>query len=196
MTSTGAPPIAAPLGDVTTERLVLRRFRPDDLDPLAAVFAHPEVWQFPYGRALTRDETAAFLDAQIADWELCGFGLWIALDRNTETVIGYVGLCVPRFLPEILPAVEVGWRFDPGVWGRGLATEAATAALREGFTTLGLDEICSVPQSDNPASVRVAERLGMRLDREVDIAGNERRRAVRASLFVMTREVWAATAQT
>ncbi len=57
------PPIAAPLPDVTTGRLSLRRFERDDLDELASVFEHREVWQFPYGRGMTRDETEAFLDA-------------------------------------------------------------------------------------------------------------------------------------
>ncbi|MGH9259300.1 MAG: GNAT family N-acetyltransferase, partial [Acidimicrobiales bacterium] len=117
------PPIAAPLADVTTDRLRLRRFDDDDLDELAAVFAKPEVWRYPYGRALTRTETQAFLAAQIREWDECRFGCWLAIERATDRVAGYVGLSVPRFLPEILPAVEVGWRFDPAVRGRGYASE-------------------------------------------------------------------------
>ena len=96
-----------------------------------------------------------------------------------DDALGYLGLSVPTFLPEILPAVEVGWRLRPDAWGQGLATEGAGAALDEAFTTLGLDEVCSVPQADNPASIRVAERLGMRLDRQVEIPANERRGAAR-----------------
>src|SRR5712671_1401263 len=105
------PPIASPLGNVMTERLTLRRFERDDLDELALVFEHREVWQYPYGRGMTRDETVAFLDAQIIHWDLHGFGCWTARQRAYERLIGYVGLSVPTFLPEILPAVEVGWRF-------------------------------------------------------------------------------------
>lgn len=77
---TGAdhPPIAERMPDVLTERLDLRRFDVDDLDALAAVFAQPEVWQFPYGRAFTREETAAFLRVQMNEWAQCGFGCWIA----------------------------------------------------------------------------------------------------------------------
>jgi hypothetical protein len=59
------PPVAAPLGDVTTERLVLSRFYRDVLDELACVFEWREVWEYPYGRGMTHIETAAFLDAQI-----------------------------------------------------------------------------------------------------------------------------------
>jgi len=179
---------------VVTERLDLRRFVASDLDDLAVVFAHPEVWQFPYGRAFTRAETKTFLDAQITEWDDHGFGCWAARERSSGALIGYVGISVPRFLPEILPAVEVGWRFAPSVWGKGYASEGARAALDESFTTLGLDRVCSVPQSDNPASVRVAERLGMRLARPVTIAANERRGAVDALLFEITGEEWSARA--
>jgi RimJ/RimL family protein N-acetyltransferase len=186
------PPVAALLPDVTTERLELRRFRLDDLDGLAAVFAKPEVWQFPYGRAFTRDETAAFLQTQVDQYSARGFGCWIAVERASGRIVGYVGVSVPTFLPEILPAVEVGWRFDPTVWGRGYATEGARAALDASFTTLGLDEVCSLPQSDNTASVRVAERLGLHLDRMVMIPANDQRGPVEACCFVITIDEWLA----
>ncbi len=186
----GAPPIAAPLGDVTTERLELRRFRPEDVDELAPVFAQAEVWQFPYGRAFSREETESFVASQLAHWDEHGFGLWTVGERATGRTVGYAGLAVPTFLPEILPAVEVGWRFEPAVWGRGFATEAATAALDEAFTTLGLDEVCSLPQVDNPASCRVADRLGLRRGREIPLPANERRGEVVAVLYAIDRDTW------
>jgi RimJ/RimL family protein N-acetyltransferase len=184
-------PIAAPLGDVTTPRLLLRRFHPADLDELAAVFAREEVWRFPYGRGLTREETQRFLDLQLREWEQHGFGCWTARLLDGGDLIGYVGLSVPLFLPEILPAVEVGWRFSPDAWGRGYASEGAIAALDEGFSTLGLDRICSVPQAENPPSARVAERLGMRLLRRVTIPANERRGELTGLLYEISREEWA-----
>ena len=186
------PPISAPLPDLTTERLELRRFRPYDLDALAVVFAKPEVWQFPHGRAFSHEETAAFLENQIGHWDTCEFGLWLVIERATDRVIGYAGLSVPMFLPEILPAVEVGWRFDPDVWGNGYATEAARCALDQAFTTLGLGEVCSIPQAENAASVRVAERLGMRLDRIATIPANDQRGELPAALFWITRDEWSA----
>lgn len=173
-----------------TGRLSLRRFERDDLDELASVFAHREVWEFPYGRAMTRAETEAFLDGQISHWTDCGFGCWAARERDTSCLVGYVGLSVPTFLPEILPAVEVGWRFMPATWGKGYATEGATAALDEAFTALGLDRVCSLPQADNPRSGRVAQRLGMRLIREVSVAANESRGAVTAVLYEIDAGDW------
>ena len=190
MASFSPPPIRASLGPVTTERLDLRRFDEDDLDELAAVFAKPEVWQFPYGRAFSRTETAAFLENQIAEWDECGFGCWVAFHRQDQRIIGYVGLSVPMFLPEILPAVEVGWRFDPAYWGQGYATEGARAALEGGFTTLGLDEITSIPQVGNASSSRVCEHLDMTLDRVVSISATARRGEVEGLLYRLTRDHW------
>jgi RimJ/RimL family protein N-acetyltransferase len=186
------PPIAAPLRDVTTERLELRRFRPEDLYGLAAVFAKREVWLFPYGRAFNRSETADFLQTQMDEWDSYGFGCWIAIERDTSQIIGYVGISVPTFLPEILPAVEVGWRLDPTAWSKGYASEGARAALAEAFTTLALEEVCSVPQVGNPASSRVCDRLGMRLERTVSIPANSRRGEVHGLLYKMTRAEWLA----
>lgn len=186
------PPIAAPLPDVTTDRLLLRRFAPTDLDALAAVFAKREVWEFPHGRAFTRAETAAFIEHQSEHWDACGFGLWIAIERISDRVVGYTGLCVPMFLPEVLPAVEVGWRFDPDVWGRGYASEAARAALDQAFTTLGLPEVCSIPQADNAASVAVADRIGMRRGEVMTIPANDVRGPLQAQLFWTTPAEWAA----
>jgi RimJ/RimL family protein N-acetyltransferase len=185
-----APPILAPLGDVSTDRLTLRRFQPGDLDELCGVFAQPEVWRFPLGRSFTCDETESFLRTQMDHWSSWGFGLWVVRLRADDRVIGYVGLSVPTFLPEILPAVEVGWRLEPAAWGNGYATEGATAALDEAFGTLGLDRVCCIPQRDNLASVRVAERLGLQLVREVDIPANPRRGAVRALLYEIDQRGW------
>lgn len=186
-----SPPIRQPLGAVSTERMYLRPFTDSDVDALAAVFAKPEVWRFPYGRGFTRDETRRFLDSQIQDWERFGFGCWVAEWTERNEIIGYVGLSVPQFLPEILPAVEVGWRFDPEYWGQGLASEGAHAALAEGFTTLGLQEICSLPQSLNPQSYKVCERIGMRFDRSIMCPATDRRGAVEARMYALTAAEWA-----
>jgi RimJ/RimL family protein N-acetyltransferase len=187
-----APPVAAPLPDVTTERLDLHRFHRDDLDELVALFAQPEMWRFPYGRGFTRAETQRFLELQLAEWDELGFGCWVARTRADSRIIGYVGLSVPTFLPAILPAVEVGWRFGVASWGNGYATEGATAALDEAFATMQLERVCSLPQVNNPPSARVCERLGLRLLGEVEIAANERRGAVTALHYEIRREEWSA----
>jgi RimJ/RimL family protein N-acetyltransferase len=184
------PPIAAPLPDVRTERLDLRRFDHGDLDELVAVFAQVEVWRYPYHRGFTARETADFLDSQVSGWEVAGFGCWVARTLEDGRIVGYVGLSVPTFLPEILPAVEVGWRLAPAAWGRGYATEGARAALDEGFRTLRLERVCSLPQAGNDASIAVAERLGLTLQREIEVPATERRGPLTALLYEIERDAW------
>jgi RimJ/RimL family protein N-acetyltransferase len=109
---------------------------------------------------MSKDETTGFLERVLARYESDGFGIEALLDRGSGTMIGWAGLAVPHFLPEILPAVEVGWRLS-GPWrGRGLATEAGAAALEFGFTTGGLERIVSIYEPENVASGRVMENLG------------------------------------
>jgi RimJ/RimL family protein N-acetyltransferase len=184
------PQILAPLENAETAGLSLRRFEREDVDALSAVFAKPEVWRFPFGRGFTRQETAQFIEHEIREWDVCGFGCWLATEKSTRRVVGYVGISIPHFLPEILPAVEVGWRFDPDVWGQGFATEGGAAALDAAFNRLGLDAVCSAPQVDNPRSSKVCDRLGMKLERVVTLAPTQRRGAVDVNLYWMTRREW------
>lgn len=184
------PPIRAPLGEVTTPRLRLRRFRAEDAEALAPAFAKREFWDFPFGRGFTAQETAAFVAGQLASWELFDLGCWIIEAEGRALPIGYAGLSVPLFLPAVLPAVEVGWRLDPDAWGQGYASEAARAALHEAFTTLGLDRVCSLPQVENKASIRLCERLAMTYDEEIAAPATDRRAAVRIAVHWITREDW------
>lgn len=124
-------------------------------------------WVAP-NRPLGRDETADFLDTVVRRWDEHGFGLWAVVPRAEPgaSCIGFAGLAIPSFLPEVLPAVEVGWRLAPAWWGRGLATEAARASVEFGFERLGLRSIVSIIDPGNAASLRVAEKLGMRPGRD------------------------------
>lgn len=186
-----SPPVAGRLADVTTERLILEPMGAGSVDLLEPVFAKVEIWRYPYGRAFTRAETEAFVASQIEHWETLGFGLWVVREQGSNESVGYVGLAVPTFLPEVLPAVEVGWRLDPGVWGHGYATEAATAALAGAFEVLGLAEVISLPQIDNPSSVRVAERIGMRHARTLIAPATDKRGPVEVAMMTVTSDDWA-----
>jgi RimJ/RimL family protein N-acetyltransferase len=108
--------------EIETERLLLRQWKDEDVAPWAALCADPNFWRFPFGRALTSEEVAASLHRMRTHWDEKGFGLWAAVERDESSLIGYIGLSTPDFLPEILPAVEVGWRLSTNWWNRGLAT--------------------------------------------------------------------------
>jgi RimJ/RimL family protein N-acetyltransferase len=152
--------------ELLTSRLRLRRWRRDDIAALTDVFAKPEVWQFPFGRGFSTEETEAFLAFRIAEQAIGGWSDWAVELRDSGRLIGYFGLSEPHFLPEVMPTVEIGWRLDPVAWGRGLATEGARAALAEGFSNSALHEVVSIYQPENVASGRVMERLGMHFDRD------------------------------
>ena len=181
-------PIVSGVGIVETDRLVLRPFGAGDVAALTALHAIPEFWWFPLRRAMTAAETHQFLDNQTATRAERGFGLWAAELRDGGEVVGWSGLSVPTFLPEVLPAVEVGWRFHPRVWGRGLATEAGAASIEYGFTELGLDEILSIHEPANVTSGAVMARLGMRIRCETVHPGRDLPITVRA----VTEDEWRA----
>jgi RimJ/RimL family protein N-acetyltransferase len=148
----------------TTERLVLRRWRPADREPFARLNADPEVVEFLNdGVPFTRAQSDELVDAIEAHWRDRGFGLWCAAPReDPDRCVGFVGLAVPSFLPSVLPAVEVGWRLARPMWGRGLATEGARASLRHAFADLELESVISIIDPGNARSIRVAQKLGMR----------------------------------
>ena len=149
--------------DRETDRLRLRRWRPEDLDPYARIVADREVMRF-VGGVRSREEAARDL-ARVEDhWERHGFGLWAAELRSSGELIGFVGLSEPAFIPELIGSVEVGWRLGRPWWGRGLATEGGRAALEAAFGELELDEICCIVHPENAASLRVAEKLALERD--------------------------------
>ena len=144
---------------VTTERLVLRRWRAADREPLAALNADPAVTEFLQGQ-MSREASDAFIDLIEAQWDAAGWGLWAVEVPGFSEFIGYVGLW-PADDVFGTPMAEVGWRLAHRHWGHGYATEAAREALRFGFENVGLDEIVSFTVPQNVRSRRVMERIGL-----------------------------------
>ncbi|MGW2250631.1 GNAT family N-acetyltransferase [Kitasatospora sp. NPDC001660] len=171
-----------------TPRLILRRWREEDLAPMAAVNSDPEVMRWIRdGRTLDETETRRFIELVEQRWDEEGFGLFAVEVRETGELAGFTGLAVPQFLPEVLPAVEVGWRLDRAFWGRGFATEAAREAVRFAFEECGLDRLVSIAQIGNTASERVMDKLGMRVERETTTPATGRR----VRVHELTREQYA-----
>lgn len=146
-----------------TDRLIMRRWRPEDLEPFAALNADPEVMRY-FPACLSKDECAAFIERAETTFENYGFGLWVTEHKDSGEFMGFIGLSVPRFEVAFNPCVEIGWRLARKFWGSGYATEGAQKALQFGFEDAGLPEIVSFTYEGNHPSRKVMERLGMKYD--------------------------------
>lgn len=147
-----------------TPRLLFRQLAMDDLDALAALYRDPEVRRyFPEG-TLTYDETREELEWIIdVYYGRYGFGLWATIHKETGEFIGRCGL-LPWTI-EGRAEVEVAYLLAKAYWGQGLATEAAQAIMRYGFEELQLPRLICMMDPENLASQRVAQKMGMVLER-------------------------------
>jgi RimJ/RimL family protein N-acetyltransferase len=152
-------------GELRTDRLLLRRWRPEDREPFAALNADPVVMEH-FVTCLTRGESDDMVDRIEDQFDDEGYGLWAVEIVDTGQFAGFVGLKLwpATFDAPFAPAVEVGWRLARHAWGSGYATEAARASVDDGFERVGLDEIVSMTSVGHTRSRRVMERLGMTTD--------------------------------
>ncbi|MEM7165553.1 MAG: GNAT family N-acetyltransferase [Planctomycetota bacterium] len=140
-----------------TARLRLRAFEPKDAEAFYRLNSDPAVMQHTGEPPCESIEVATAAIRAYPDWQLYGIGRWAAISKETDEVVGFAGL---KYLAD-LDEVDLGYRFVPECWGRGLATEAATACLKYGLETLGLERIIGITLPANHASMRVLEKVGM-----------------------------------
>ena len=152
---------------LTTERLILRPWRDDDLAPFAALNADPEVMEY-FPNTLTREESDAMVERNRVFSAEHGFGWWAVEAPIVAPFIGFIGLWAPSFNAHFLPpgkrVIEVGWRLARDYWGQGYATEGARECLRFGFEVMNLEEIVSFTPAIHKRSQAVMQRLGMTRD--------------------------------
>lgn len=152
---------------VETPRLLLRRWSSEDAVALAKIVADPDVTRYiGDGHAFSKEDTFSWMARHRRHWDERGFGLWAAELKENGALAGWAGLATPAWLPEVMPATEVGWLLDKPHWGRGLATEGGRASLEHAFETLRLDEVVSICYADNPVSERVMQKIGMHHERD------------------------------
>ena len=154
---------------IRTPRLVLREWRDEDLEPFAALNAHPEVMRY-FSKPLSRAESDGFAARVRAELAARGYGLWAVESPGEAEFLGFVGLNVPDFDASFTPCIEIGWRLAWRFWNKGYASEAARAVLAHAFGELGLREVVSFTTAANLASRRVMEKIGMRRDAGGDFA--------------------------
>lgn len=157
-----------------TDRIEHRAFTIDDAEAFYRLNSHPEVMRYtgePPLRSL--DEARRAIEAY-PDFDTVGYGRWACVLKETGAVIGFSGL---KYLPE-LGEVDVGFRFFPEYWGRGIGTETCTASIRFGFDVLGLERILGLVLQENIASIRVLEKCGLTRSGEVEYDGERALRYV------------------
>lgn len=147
---------------ITTERLLLRPWKEGDLAPFAAMNADPAVREFFPG-LLTKEESDASARRAQSKIAQHGFGMFAAELRVTREFTGFIGLDPMDFaIPGVAQStIEIGWRLARAHWGKGLATEGASAVVRYAFETLRLKEIVAITVPANLRSRRVMENIGM-----------------------------------
>jgi RimJ/RimL family protein N-acetyltransferase len=151
-----------------TDRLLMRPFEERDLDEYAAIMAEPEVARYLGHEPMGRDDAWRSMAMFLGHERLRGWSNNAVLETATDRLLGRCGL----YMPEGWPGLEVGWTLGRFAWGRGFATEAATAWRDWAFGVLGADELVSVIHVDNERSIRVAERIGHRRLRELEVRGH------------------------
>ena len=155
-----------------TKRLILRHLVLDDLDELFTLYQDPEIRRYFPDGVKNYDDTREELE-----WHMNGhpehpeLGLWATIHKETGKFIGRCGL-LPWEIDGKLE-IEVAYLLDRNFWHQGLATEAATGILKYAFGNLNLSRIICLMDPENIASQKVAQRIGMKLERKVDgIAGD------------------------
>lgn len=156
---------------LTTERLRLRSFRKSDLDDYAALNADREVLRYLGGgpEPWDRGRASRHMAFLLGHWQVWGSGTWAVTHRESGAFLGMVGYSEP----EGWPGLELAWTLVRRSWGQGYATEAARAALNYAFNVWKRDRVISLIYPGNDASIRVAERLGERLEGTISHLGRE-----------------------
>jgi len=153
---------------LTLENCSLVPLRVEDASALHRVYQGEDMLKyFPDRNPPPLERVERFIVSQQKHWEQRGYGNWGLLPAGENQIIGWAGL---QYLPE-LAETEVGFLLDRSFWGRGIATQAARAALRFGFETCNLPRIIALVHPDNLASRRVIGKCGMAYEETIHLWG-------------------------
>src|SRR5262245_44554501 len=174
---------AVPTMDLQTPRLILRSFREEDVEAMAQLFANPDFMRFSLGVFTERKQTVAFIE-KVMGWDRAGLPSQFAVvPRGEERIVGYCGFF---HHPEVPGEIEIGYRLHPDYWNRGLISEAARAVRDHAFADLKLPRVISLVHLENIPSRRVAEKNGMKVEKEITFRGFP------TLVYAITREQWLA----
>lgn len=151
-----------------TERLILRTYRLSDFEDHFKLCADADMMRFLVGgKPMSRLEAWRHMAFLVGHWELLGYGYFAAEEKASGRFVGRIGFTNP----EGWPGFEIGWSIAPEFQGKGYATEGGRFLLDYAFNEMGKDHVISVIHPDNKPSIRVAERLGEKLEGSEEVAG-------------------------
>jgi len=145
-----------PTFSFTTQRLLLREFAAGDAEPLYLLNSDPEVLRYTGDEPFPDVHAAAEFIRNYTHYRDHGFGRWAVISRSSDEFMGFCGLRKGAD-----GNVDLGFRLFPGFWAKGIATEAAGAALSAGFNQFGLEEIIGRAMRENLPSISILQKLGM-----------------------------------
>ncbi len=147
-----------------TPRFWLRNFEESDAQAIFDLDSNPRVHEFLGKNPITTiDQAKQTIEKLLKQYETNGFGRWAVVEKSSGKVIGWSGL---KWDKEPVNGydgyIDVGYRFQPEYWGKGVATETATEALRFGFHQMNLPVIHGAANVENIASNRVLSKIGLK----------------------------------
>lgn len=146
-----------------TDRLYLRPLTMDDLEDVHRMHSDPETIRYASGSVKNREESFKWLEWATESYETRGHGFWALELKSSGDYVGHAGLLAQ--VVDDVPETEIAYWIAREHWGRGLATEAAIASRDYGFRSLGRARLISIIHPDNRASRRVAEKVGLRVEK-------------------------------
>lgn len=150
---------------ITTPRVTLRPVHLSDFKATYQLLSDPEVMRFSLNGPYSKQKTTDFINHCIQQTENNLPSLLAVIDNKSGLLIGYCGFYMQKI--NGIEEVELGYRLAKQYWGKGLATEAAIAMKKHAFQKMGLTRLISIIEKDNLSSIRVAEKVGLKLEKEM-----------------------------
>ncbi len=174
---------------IETERLRLRNWTADDLEPWLALNTEPVMrW---LGGVKSREQSLATITERLMPWqESRGFTFWAVERKADRQLLGFCGLKIADDAGSPVEGeIEIGWRLREDAWGQGFAKEAATASLDHAFRLLGAEQVVALTVEGNAASWGLMERLGMTRRPDLDHQG-PKWAGGKVIVYLIRREEW------
>lgn len=147
---------------IETSRFILRDIELFDVEAMYALDSDPEVHRFLGDNPIqTLIEAEKIIVSIRAQYEEFGIGRWAIVDKRTKSFVGWTGLKYEQKLRKEFNYYDLGYRIIKKYWGKGIATETATASLAYGFKKLNLSKICAAADLNNIASNQILTRIGL-----------------------------------